>query len=67
MIAIDPLNYRLEKAKAVNKVETINPHEVDAVEAIRAMTGGRGADVCVDAAVSGINRRHPEYRSNQPR
>jgi len=49
VIAIDPLNYRLEKAKAVNKVETINPHEVDAVEAIRAMTGGRGADVCVDA------------------
>ena len=49
VIAIDPLNYRLEKAKAVNKVETINPHEVDVVEAIRAMTGGRGADVCVDA------------------
>jgi len=49
VIAIDPLNYRLEKAKAVNNVETINPHEVDAVEAIRSMTGGRGADVCVDA------------------
>lgn len=49
VIAIDPLNYRLEKAKAVNKVETINPHEVDVVEAIRSMTGGRGADVCVDA------------------
>lgn len=49
VIAIDPLNYRLEKAKAVNKVETLNPHEVDVVEAIRAMTQGRGADVCVDA------------------
>ncbi|MDB5015241.1 MAG: glutathione-dependent formaldehyde dehydrogenase [Mucilaginibacter sp.] len=49
VIAIDPLNYRLERAKAVNKVETINPHEVDAIEAIREMTGGRGADVCVDA------------------
>lgn len=49
VIAIDPLNYRLEKAKAVNRVDTINPHEVDAVEAIRSMTGGRGADVCVDA------------------
>jgi alcohol dehydrogenase len=47
VIAIDPLNYRLEKAKAVNKVDTLNPHEVDVVEAIRAMTGGRGADVCV--------------------
>ncbi|MDB5117460.1 MAG: glutathione-dependent formaldehyde dehydrogenase [Mucilaginibacter sp.] len=49
VIAIDPLNYRLEKAKAVNKVDTLNPHEVDVVEAIRSMTNGRGADVCVDA------------------
>lgn len=49
VIAIDPLNYRLEKARQVNKVDTLNPHEVDVVEAIREMTGGRGADVCVDA------------------
>ena len=49
VIAVDPLNYRLEKARTVNKVETLNPHEVDVVEAIRQMTGGRGADVCVDA------------------
>ena len=49
VIAIDPLNYRLEKAKKVNNVDTLNPHDVDVVEAIRQMTGGRGADVCVDA------------------
>jgi S-(hydroxymethyl)glutathione dehydrogenase/alcohol dehydrogenase len=49
VIAIDPLNYRLDKAKRVNKVDTLNPNEVDVVEAIREMTGGRGADVCVDA------------------
>lgn len=49
VIAIDPLDYRLEKAKAVNKVDTLNPHKVDVVEAIREMTNGRGADVCVDA------------------
>jgi len=49
VIAIDPLSYRLEKAKRVNKVDTLNPNEVDVVEAIREMTGGRGADVCVDA------------------
>jgi len=49
VIAIDPLNYRLERARAVNKVETINPHEVDPIDTIREMTGGRGADVCVDA------------------
>jgi alcohol dehydrogenase len=49
VVAIDPLDYRLERAKAVNKVDTLNPHKVDVVEAIREMTGGRGADVCVDA------------------
>jgi alcohol dehydrogenase len=49
VIAIDPVGYRLDKARIVNKVETINPHETDAVGTIRAMTAGRGADVCVDA------------------
>ncbi|MFD2866382.1 zinc-dependent alcohol dehydrogenase [Mucilaginibacter antarcticus] len=49
VIAIDPLNYRLDKARMVNKADTLNPNEVDVVEAIRAMTNGRGADVCVDA------------------
>lgn len=49
VIAIDPLDYRLQKAKLVNNVDTLNPHHVDVVEAIREMTGGRGADVCVDA------------------
>lgn len=49
VIAVDPLNYRLAKAKAVNNVETLNPHETDVIQAIREMTNGRGADVCVDA------------------
>lgn len=49
VIAIDPLDYRLEKARHVNNAEIINPHKVDPIEAIREMTGGRGADVCVDA------------------
>jgi alcohol dehydrogenase len=49
VIAIDPVDYRLQKAKAVNNVEVLNPHETDVIEAIRSMTSGRGADVCVDA------------------
>lgn len=49
VIAVDPLNYRLDKARSVNNVDTLNPNEVDVVQAIRDMTGGRGADVCVDA------------------
>ncbi|WP_080059384.1 zinc-dependent alcohol dehydrogenase [Spirosoma aerolatum] len=56
VIAIDPLNYRLERARRVNKVETLNPDEVDVVEAIRSMTSGRGADVCVDAVGMEANR-----------
>ncbi|WP_020596559.1 zinc-dependent alcohol dehydrogenase [Spirosoma panaciterrae] len=56
VIAIDPLNYRLERAHRVNKVETLNPDDVDVVEAIRSMTGGRGADVCVDAVGMEANR-----------
>jgi alcohol dehydrogenase len=49
VIAIDPLEYRLKKAREVNGVDTLNPDEVDVVEAIRDMTDGRGADVCVEA------------------
>lgn len=49
VIAIDPLNYRLERARLVNNVETVNPHEQDPIEYLRSITEGRGADVCVDA------------------
>lgn len=49
VIAVDPLNYRLDLARRVNKVETLNPHEVDVIQAIYDMTGGYGADVAVDA------------------
>ncbi len=56
VIAIDPVEYRLAKAKTANKVETLNPAKVDVVEAIRQMTGGRGADVCVDAVGMEANR-----------
>src|SRR5690606_8812521 len=49
VIAIDPLDYRLEKAQTVNGVEIINPHKSNVNEVVREMTNGRGADVCVDA------------------
>jgi S-(hydroxymethyl)glutathione dehydrogenase / alcohol dehydrogenase len=49
VIAVDPLEYRLEKARNVNKVETINANDDDLMEKIRSMTGGRGADVAIDA------------------
>jgi len=49
VIAIDPLDYRLGRARELNKADILNPDNTDVVEAIREMTGGRGADVCVDA------------------
>jgi S-(hydroxymethyl)glutathione dehydrogenase/alcohol dehydrogenase len=49
VIALDVEDYRLAMSKTVNKTETINARDKDAIEKIRALTNGRGADVCVDA------------------
>ena len=49
MIAVDPLDYRLEKARTVNNVDTLNANEDDLREKIYDMTNGRGADVAIDA------------------
>jgi S-(hydroxymethyl)glutathione dehydrogenase/alcohol dehydrogenase len=49
VIAVDTREYRLEMALKAANSETIDGSKVDAVEMIRQMTGGYGADVCVDA------------------
>jgi S-(hydroxymethyl)glutathione dehydrogenase/alcohol dehydrogenase len=49
VIGLDIEPYRLEMAVRSANAEVINVKEGDAVQAIRAMTGGRGADVCIDA------------------
>lgn len=49
VIGLDREEYRLAKARETANAETINIDKLDAAEAIRAMTDGRGADVCVDA------------------
>jgi len=49
VIAVDPLDYRLNKAKEVNKVETLNAHDEHLMEKLREMTNGRGPDVAIDA------------------
>ena len=50
VIGLDTKQYRLDRAQKAAGSETIlvEKHE-DAVEAVRAMTEGRGADVCIDA------------------
>lgn len=49
VIGVDMLPYRLAKARQVSGCEVIDGKENDPVEAIRALTGGRGADVCIEA------------------
>jgi alcohol dehydrogenase len=56
VIAVDPLEYRLEKARTVNQVETLNANDDDLMEKIRELTKGRGADVAIDAVGMEANR-----------
>ncbi len=60
VIAVDPLEYRLQKARSVNKVDTINANDDDLMEKIRSMTGGRGADVAIDAVGMEASRSFAE-------
>jgi len=48
VIVLDKLNNRLEVAKRMHATHTINVDEQDAVEAIREITGGKMADICVE-------------------
>lgn len=49
VIGLDVEDYRLKTAREVCKSETINAKDSHAIQKIREMTGGRGADVVVDA------------------
>jgi alcohol dehydrogenase len=56
VIAVDPLEYRLETARRVNNVDTLNSNDEDLIEKIYEMTKGRGADVAIDAVGMEANR-----------
>jgi len=49
VIGIDRFAERLELAKTQCGAEIINYEEIDAGEALKEMTGGRGPDACIDA------------------
>jgi threonine dehydrogenase-like Zn-dependent dehydrogenase len=49
IIAIDRFPYRLEMAKKHCGAEILNYDEVDVLDALLEMTGGRGPDACIDA------------------
>jgi threonine dehydrogenase-like Zn-dependent dehydrogenase len=49
VIAIDRYPERLRMAREQSGAETINFDEVDVLDTLRQMTGGRGPDACIDA------------------
>ncbi|MBO1902978.1 S-(hydroxymethyl)mycothiol dehydrogenase [Leucobacter weissii] len=49
IIAVDIDGAKLEQAKRFGATHAVNSRETDAVEAIRELTGGFGADVVIDA------------------
>lgn len=50
VIGIDRFPERLRMAREKVGAEAINYEEVDVLDALRDMTGGRGPDACIDAA-----------------
>jgi propanol-preferring alcohol dehydrogenase len=50
VLAVDVSPFRLDYAKGLGAEVAVNAADDDAVEAVRAWTGGRGADVCIEAA-----------------
>src|SRR6187399_787764 len=49
VIAVDLDDRKLEWAKEFGATHTVNAGKEDAVEAVRALTDGNGADVCIEA------------------
>ncbi|MEP7178120.1 MAG: S-(hydroxymethyl)mycothiol dehydrogenase [Pseudonocardiales bacterium] len=49
IIAVDVDDRKLAKARELGATDTVNSRTSDAVEAIRGLTGGNGADVVIDA------------------
>jgi threonine dehydrogenase-like Zn-dependent dehydrogenase len=49
VIAVDQVAWRLRLAQSYGKAQAINELEINIGQAIRDLTAGRGADVCIDA------------------
>jgi threonine dehydrogenase-like Zn-dependent dehydrogenase len=49
VIAIDRFPERLAMARDLSKAEVLNYEEIDVLDALKQMTGGRGPDACIDA------------------
>jgi threonine dehydrogenase-like Zn-dependent dehydrogenase len=61
VIAIDRFPYRLRMAREKSGAETINYEEVDVLDTLKELTGGRGPDACIDAVGMEAHAPGPEY------
>jgi threonine 3-dehydrogenase len=52
VIAVEPNDYRRNKAREMGADETVDPSEEDPVEIVQAATGGAGADVVLEMSGS---------------
>lgn len=52
IIAVEPLGPRRDVAASLGATDLVDPNAADPVEAVRALTGGRGADYVLEAAGS---------------
>jgi threonine dehydrogenase-like Zn-dependent dehydrogenase len=48
IIAVDPLDYRLEVSRQMGATHTVNPDQVNVVEAVRDITEGAMADLVIE-------------------
>ncbi|GAB3264184.1 MDR/zinc-dependent alcohol dehydrogenase-like family protein [Arthrobacter pigmenti] len=56
VIAVDVIDSRLEQVPSLGADETINSSEVDAAQALRDLTGGRGVEVAIDCSGNPIGQ-----------
>jgi threonine dehydrogenase-like Zn-dependent dehydrogenase len=62
VIAIDRFPFRLKMAKEkAGATEVLNYEEVDVLEALEQLTGGRGPDACIDAVGMEAHGHGPSY------
>jgi threonine dehydrogenase-like Zn-dependent dehydrogenase len=64
VIGVDIQRYRLDAARRFADATVVDAAHVDAVEAVRALTGGRGVDVCIEAIGMEVDRSILEKVSN---
>jgi threonine dehydrogenase-like Zn-dependent dehydrogenase len=61
VIGIDRFPYRLQMARDKVGAETLNYDDVDVLDALKEMTGGRGPDACIDAVGMEAHGHGPMY------